>query len=276
LPYAINNHIDQAELGVADIERVKVDTQSGVRLGIGTLLPCFDCWYLLAEWTHLNSSGKDSQSGSDLTPIWSDKVGNPIVSRAAAEYQFKLNIADFTLAKSYCVRNKLELRPSVGIRGTWIDQDLDVLYSGGNLSEPLLSKNSIDYKGWGIRTGLTTTWNLCNGFSFLGWSHVDILWSRFDVEQKGLQQSGELRSAISDTICTMTPVLELFFGIAWEQMFCGCTRVQARFGWEEQYFFNGVQFNQNTLTAGIDDRNIVHQLGGLGIGGLTAGVSIGF
>jgi len=275
LPYAWNVDAAEVELQAAKVERIEPDAESGVRVGLSAKLPCCNSCYLSAEWTHLCGSSTESATEETfLIPIWLSTVGNPLADTADAEYKIKLNIADISLVRPICSWNKNIFLTSIGVRGVWLDQDLDVEYRGGNISAGLDAKNSIEFCGWGLRAGALTQCEICNGFSFVGWSYVDLLWSKIDVFQKGVRDSNdEVRGSIEDSIHTTTPMFELFLGLSWECKL-SCAQVKTRIGWEQQYFINGVQLNQ--YCSRNDDDISIHQHGGLGFGGLTVGLAVGF
>lgn len=164
------------------------------------------------------------------------------------------------------------------MRGAWIDQHLDAYYSGGPLTAPLISNNSIKFKGGGLRTGFDTTWTFGCSFGLLARTNVDILWSKFNVNQTTNQNSGlgPVRDVFRDSIQAFTPIVELFLGVIWEKILCNTYYVNAHIGWEEQYFFNMIQWNAFTSGAGPDLIASVRQKGSLGLSGLTAGVTFGF
>ncbi len=276
LAYAFTRTILPSTLPESKIQRVDPDFSSGVRLGLGTLLPCFDCWYLSAEWTYYHSKSTDTANKIGNTiPLYIDPQGGPSADLAEAEYRLELNIADLSIEKTFCPLRRLTLSPSIGVRGIWLDQDLDANFTGGNLGAGIFSKNSINLKGGGLRTGLSTKWDICYGFSLLAWSNFDVLWTYLDVSQRSIANSdGTTRDATKDALYTVIPVFEWFLGARWERKVC-CTNVSARVGWEEQYFLNAVQFNMLTENTTAPSP-IAHQTGGLGLGGLTAGLSIGF
>lgn len=282
LPFAIEN--SPLNLGLNNsqtMKRVKPEFQPGVRLELDYVSPCFDGWDFCAQWTYFHSrKSADAQAipGGTLYPIWVTPPsggGNSTSTSAHATHNFTINIADFTLGRVFSVGRRLSLHPLAGVRGVWIDQNLKVDYFGGTLGT-VLTDNKINCRGGGVRAGLDTEWELCYGFSLLARSNLNLLWSSFKVNQIN---RGPSINSIRDSICTIMPVVELFLGLVWERLFCNSSYyVNAHLGWEEQYFLNGIQFNQYTSYGnGIFPNSInVHQLGGLGLGGLTVGVTVGF
>ena len=275
LPYALNVDTSEVDLQATTVERIKPDAESGLRIGLSTQLPNCESCSLSAAWTHLSgSSNASATEESFLLPIWLSPVGNPIADTADAEYKINLNIADISLVRSDCLWDKTTLHTSVGVRGVWLGQDLDVSYLGGNISAGLDAKNSIDFCGWGLRAGALTKCEICYGFSFVGWSYVDLLWTKIDVLQQTVRPTNnQVRDSIKDSLHTITPMFELFLGLSWSCKL-SCADVTTRIGWEQQYFVNGIQFNQ--YSSRNDDDVSVHQNGGLGLGGLTVGLAVGF
>lgn len=297
LPYAIVNNptavVGTQFTNFQDLKRVKPDFNSGVRLGLDYLSSCLDGWDLSAQWTYFHShKSADAQASTtvggvgELFPIWLTQDPNTIVSgnSAHATHRFTINIADISFGRAFCAGKRLSLHPLAGIRGVWMDQNLNVAYGLVQGDNTVFAENKINCKGSGVRVGLDTKLALCYGFSFLARSNLNLLWTKFSVNQRQLDPfhvlavSGVLNS-IKDSIHTITPVVELFLGFVWERLLCNSSYyVNAHIGWEEQYFLNGIQFNQYTSYGrpGFANSINIHQLGSLGLGGLTVGVTVGF
>lgn len=257
------------------VQRVRPHADSGCRLGIGYELPCFCGYDLSLQWTRFKTNASDSVSGSDVLPVLISLGGNPLVTNASASYDFKLNIVDLDIGRDFCVGRCFSLHPHAGFRGVWIDQDLDAIYSGGNVAPPIHSFDDLNFRGYGLRTGLDVQWGLCYGFSLISRTSVDLLWSKSKIEHTEFHPGP--RASMRDHVHTINPVFELFLGLMWEHGFCSCSfplSLQFHIGWEQQYIVNGLQFNQ--FSSSEPPRVTTHQLGGLGIGGLTTGVTLKF
>lgn len=264
-------------------ERVKPTTRSGVRLGFDYLMPCFDGWDFAVEWTYLHtdaSARSTAPVGGVLLAILVENL--PSAQLARAEQHFTLNIADFTLGRAFCVGKRLSFRPNAGLRGLWFQNHSDVDYSGGDFGNVDHAKTHVNFKGGGIRAGFDTDWALFCGFSLAARAHFDILWSKFDFDQRGIHRVNEVvRDNRDDSIHAFTPMTEFFLGLVWERMLCCRYYVNAHIGWEQQYIVTGSRASRLSTaiaTDSLDPRNAytVPLVGGCGFGGLTAGFTIGF
>lgn len=290
LPYAIEaSDFDTATLTVIEqIDRVCPEAGSGVRVGVDYLVPCMDGWNVAAAWTWFHSHAIDDASlpslagaANQILPIWTNREFRPRAISAHADYNLYVDLVDFEMGRWFYVGKLLSIQPHAGFRGAWIGQHLDANYvfNSAPFSRFLVtSKNDITFRGFGIRTGLNTEWSFCHGLSILANTNFDLLWSKTKVSQIEYNPSGSIRSQTTDNeIYSMTPVVELFFGLAWDVWECFnlCNwDMKFRIGWEEQYFVNFIQFNQypNDEEGPLS----IHEWGGLGFGGLVAGVSVSF
>ena len=98
---------------------------------------------------------------------------------------FQLNLVDIELGRNFWTSHYLAIRPHVGIRVAYLEQDYDIEHAGGNWGAINASSvtgyswgpqtalnNSVhldnDFKGVGLRSGLDSTWNLGCGWALYG------------------------------------------------------------------------------------------------------------
>lgn len=279
LPYAVKTRGLGANL-VAEQKRENVETKyhSGVRLGLGYCAPC-PVWDLAAEWTYLNAHDTSNAVGvgdSFLVPIWINRAGGPFANSAEADNKLKFNMADVNLGYTIGDRKHFSIRPNIGFRGVWTKEELNVLYSGGTLISPLLATNKINFRGYGVRGGIDVNFPIRCGFSLLAKGGGGLLWSVGDsIQEEFLIGLNLIRNRVDDSYRVVTPVFDIFVGIAYDICFCNIiSHMNAHIGWEQHYFVNMIQFKQ--YPAGQDFFVTINQMGGLGLGGLTAGLTLFF
>ncbi|MEZ5315307.1 MAG: Lpg1974 family pore-forming outer membrane protein [Chlamydiales bacterium] len=259
-----------------DRYQVNPESKSGVRLGIGLPIPYVDRVLFSARWTYYATAGDGRAVGGSnkyLMSPWTNPAKTAISNIGNAKYNMVVNIADFSLEHNLFASNELTITPLVGARCLWMNQDLNVTYSGGDFTlSPLYAHNENRLLGGGLRTGLSTEWNMGCGWSILGWSYIDLLWSKVKVHQDNIY-GGDTNSIMKTDSRTFNPVFELFLGLSWESPLW-CTNMRARIGWEEQVFLNAIQFNRYTQFTGQEDLLNIYQTGNVALGGLTVGLSI--
>ncbi len=290
LEYATHGFSNATATSVAftDVDRVSPDPGSGVRIGFNYFFPCWDCWEFSADWTYANSHAIDDVSVVPpanfntrfVVPTYMNKAFAPVASAAHGRYDVYYNTVDGDIGREFCVGKRLSLNPHVGFRGAWIAQHFTSTYfnvtgSGGLASAFITAKNNIYFKGFGLRAGIDSTWDLMCGFSLIARSSVDLLWSSTEVTLREINPNGTLRSRINDKhIHTMTPVFELFLGLGWDLCTICNWHSNIYVGWEEQYYARLFQLNQ--FINPFDGDFSLHTNGSFGIGGLVVGMNFGF
>ena len=250
------------------------DWDPGFKVGIGLNLP-HDGWDVYAEYTWLHSSASDTVRGINLAPAWNIAALIETVSRLVndshANWDVHFNAIDLSLGRNYFVSQFLSLRPFIGFKGSWIDQDYHVRYNvdrNGYVSTFRLCDDQ-DFWGIGLRTGLDTSWHINKWLSFYGDCALTALWSQFDVDRKDTRNDSQnpggpnnpplnTNITIIDTenkFHTIKGVLEFGLGLRGEWWFMEDRYhflIQA--GWEEQVWinFNNLIKGQNDLFQGGD------------------------
>lgn len=269
-----------------EVDRVKPDPGSGVRVGFDYLLPCWDSIDFSVDWTYFTSQGTDDttvirSATTFLLPIWMNRAFVPSATSAHADYKLYYNTADAQIGKNYCVGQRLSLAPHAGLRVALINQHFTTTYfgitgSGGYTSAFQVTKNNISFKAVGPRIGVDTKWDLLCGFSLLANTNFDLLWSTTRSTLRDINPDSTERSKIKDRhIQSIIPVIELFLGLGWD--ICGgCKnwKLNCHLGWEQQYYVNFMQFNQ--FINPFDGILSLTENGALGVGGLVAGINFGF
>lgn len=261
------------------IERIQPQFRPGVRLSFDYLPSCFDGWDMGIEWVYLDALSKGSASGH-LFPLWVDRELNMIATGADAQFETWFNLLDLTLSRLFCAGQRVILEPQIALCGAWINQQFLIRYDNVTATNvtgtiPFIqSKNTIDFWGYGIGLALKTRWAFCYGFSLLADTTLNLFWSKSDIKQKNELPLGVAQSSIKDSdVTSFTPLIKVFLGGSWTGCVC-CHTVNCRLGWEEHYFFNLTQFNQ--FANALRPPQAIHNIGGMGLDGLTVGITVGF
>lgn len=267
LEYAIETHSGtardvRANLIDAHFKNPHFDWNWGFQLGLGYNTSC-DGWNINGLWTryHGKASSQDKADEDDNTSllvIWSDLFSlpaNPNIQPLAAtnirtEWQLRLNLFDVEFGRKFWNSQKVSLRPHVGIRIGYLNQDFDLFLQGsswGNVSGEVQFEN--DYKGAGIRAGLDTDWHFGCGWFVYGNLAFAQLYGKFNIDQN--ERTRQIEAPFSKA-----PVLEaknafragnlqfdFAIGLAYSALLCDCDYALAVFLGYEQHLF----LNQNQL-----------------------------
>lgn len=239
--------------------------EPGFKVGLGFFFG-HDGWDLYGNYTWLRTRKtlqtafpKDNKVLTDPY-VWTPGLLNT-VSQASGEWKHDFNVVDLELGRNFFVSRCLYLRPHVGFKGTWQDQDMDVTFLGTNgASNPAKDEGNhdLDFWGVGVRAGLDTSWHFNRCFSLFGDIAASVLWGRFKANAKLINE--DLSTNIfavpfyaGDSFHTTKPVLEGIFGIRFEDWFC-CDEFHygIEAGWEMQWW--GEQ-NQFLSTFAIENRH---------------------
>lgn len=189
-----------------------------------------------------------------------------------ARWDLLYHVFDLEVDHEYLTSNALSFRPYLGIRGGWIDQNIDVhsIYIdvlSNDTRVPSEEKLQNHFWGVGPRCGLGSKWWLgCvkrNSFYLYGDVSSSFMWSHWkfsDFLKLGSTVTANLnmKSRYAGSI-----MLQNLLGLEWNfTLNSQGTFIALRFGYEAQYWFdhlqifnayNGKQHNALTLQGGTFD-----------------------
>ena len=244
----------------------------GFKIGIGYNLP-HDSWEIFGEYSWLHSYASDSVKGTFFTPIWNiANLSNQNIHGANSSWGVDFNSLDLSLARTYKITPCLSLCPTVGLKGSLINQRYNVHYNIVDLpalESKIKMKNNQKFQGLGLRAGFRSTWSFNKYWGLYGSSYVSALCSKFNLYRKDqrndLSNSGGKTNPqintdvaivhLSNQFNNLTAILELGIGIEGKWMLNNerCY-FSLKGGWEEQVWFN---FNQ-LISQENDPKNSGH------------------
>ncbi|MBS0605992.1 MAG: hypothetical protein JSR57_03490 [Verrucomicrobia bacterium] len=266
----------------------------GFRVGIGYHTP-YDFWDLSLLWTRFNhsSSGHAHQpSGGGLAATWFTFATLLGINceKASGHWDLNYNTLDLLLSRTFFVSRGLTLRPGLGIRGAWIDQDMRYHYSGvdyvflhgfGAPLGPEKVNLSNDYHAIGILAGLGLDYCFNNHWSIYGNLAGSLLYGGFEVDEhlkvKGVNLFGRRPFYhFSEDRNRLKSNVEMGVGLKWES---DLNRKRVHLSFFAGYEFI-VWFNQNQLKnfwfSGLDNGSYNQLDGNLSLQGGTFGGRIDF
>jgi hypothetical protein len=255
------------------LARVKQEWGPGARVGLGGNMP-YDEWDIYLNWTWFqadpHSSTRQKNEGP-LLVLWSqpDISGANLATRASAKWDLTLNVLDLEMGRSFWVGKHLAIRPFMGIRGAWIDQEFKIHYDYA-LTPEVKGKLKLDsdFEGVGARLGLDLRFALHKGWSLYGVAAGSLLYGDFDCDFHQKADSFTI-ARTDDNFHKGVSTIQMGLGVRWDTYFS-----KRRFhfgvsaGWEQNIWYGVTQFNHylGSLSTGTlvqDDGDLTLQGGTL-------------
>lgn len=187
------------------------------------------------------------------------------ISRAKGKWGIDFNTLDIELAQETQVSKALFLRPFVGLKGVWQQQNLGITYDVDLIpqgNERLTMHSRQKQLGAGIRTGLDSRWELKHGFNLIGNFALSGLYINYKLHRKDKENEGNLPPIIHVNTDQHThlakSVFEWDLGMLWQKNFRSdglILRLSIR--WEEQVWINNNYFI--TITKPAEGKNLSFQ-----------------
>ncbi len=243
-------------------EEMDFDFEPGFRVGAGVKFR-YDGWDLYGNYTWLFGPQKrarihGAEGTAGVFSKWfvfvpaSPNASLMNLTKASAKWQMNFSTFDAELGRNFDISHRLALRPHIGFKGAWVDQDYRVNYFSDDTAFPTLSHAKLkfdqDFVGFGIRAGMDSAWICSNHWSIFGDLAFTELWGEYISKRKDkvtpIGSTSDFTSFHSkDKFHTIKPVLELAVGLMYTHEFKnGAWRLNLLGGWEEQYWFDQNQF----------------------------------
>ncbi|CCB89362.1 mOMP-like family protein [Simkania negevensis Z] len=254
----------------------------GFKVGAGLDMQ-YDGWDVYANYTWFHNSSHDSLNKPNgflptipnflffLFNLFPTPPASFAFESAKQDWSLHFNTIDLELGRGYYISRFLTLRPHVGLKGTWQDQDIRTKYT---LVEQEIFQVHQHQNSWGIgiRAGLEGCWYFIRSFGLYGDFALSGMWSGFSNTRKDNRiQNDQTRVNILDTRYlnhSVKPVIEFGLGLRYELLYHNDDfRFLIQAGWEEQIWFG---YNQIIDLAEYGDR------GNLSLQGFTLEVRLDF
>ncbi len=273
-----------------DIERIRPGFDWGFRLGLGYNF-CMDEWDTKFVWTSFKTHQNESFSGM-LLNLWghTDVPSSSGSSFIKAKWDLKYNVFDFELGRAFGAGRCFCLRPYLGVRGAWINQELEIFNEalllnpdpGDFLSTDLTALSN--FSGGGFRFGLDGRFDFCWNMSVYGLASYSLLYGNFNSDfLESASGANEIGDTVEDLVIADsrdrfhmgTSCLNLSMGIQWNRGFaCDRFRVGLNLGWEQSLWF---QINQmNHFQHNLEEGHLYQENGNLSLQGISFGARVDF
>ncbi len=225
--------------------------EPGFKVGVGLNLR-EDGWEALAQytWNYQHASRGIRDAGATLHPTWF--ILNEIsyktdLEKAFGSWHLHFNVIDIELARNFFVSRYASLRPFIGLKGTWQQQDYRVEYLNKNL---LYSKMNMHQKYWafGPRGGVDMRYYFNPSWSVYGNGAVSLIWGEFSLHRRDRTRTA---NALENTnpvnqmndIHSLKAVIELGLGLSWDTWTYDYRyHFQLQLGWEQQLWISHNQY----------------------------------
>ena len=259
------------QIGITDNAALgQLDWSSGFKVGLGINLP-HDGWDLQAEYTWLRPSGTVTTFEQPADFLGVSVVSGLMVyaTNGREDQKLDFNNLDLTLGRNFYLSQYLTMKPSVGLKGTWQNDEIKRTYSGENTSftpsllypvarnvrtvDSLFLANSSESWGIGPRLALYFDFFMTKSFSLYGkaaWTGMARALYERDEELRfenpapifGIQGTNlEFSGKTPKTYYSGHHVTELELGFKYDWYFSEDQyHISIEAGWETQTWFNWV------------------------------------
>jgi hypothetical protein len=204
----------------------------------------------------------------------------PLFNQGSIDWSLAYNTIDLELGRRLAIGQRAWIRPSMGIKTAFIQQDVLLSLAHPDAEIPILSlsaEENVSHDFWGIGPtfGIDGGWSFprCRNLSLIGSFAADLLFGQWNVNDAYHRTDlvplpdtyGAFTTSMTDSYLG-TPVLRCFLGLEWAHQGRNLC-LDAHIGYELQWWAN-----QQRILA-------FQQLpmhGDLTFEGLTCGVSVGF
>jgi len=236
----------------------------GVQVGLGYIFPQREQWCTRLSWTHLNTDSEGSASSNInnipneyLAPILIPFVIGTVADHASGHWSLHYNILDLELSRQFYVGKWLSVKPRLGLRAAWIDQDFHAKYhaffitNAGSFPFHTRFKCKQEFSGIGAKLGSDLQFYMTKAWSILGNLSTSLLWGSTELKEKtnGRVFADSTNSfpetiKLKQTIDKLRANLEGQLGLQWQTYY---HQGKYRFATSALYTFS-YWFNQNQLT----------------------------
>jgi hypothetical protein len=247
------------------------DWAPGFSVGLGYNMDR-DLWDTQASytWFHSKATANAGDFGT-ITPgyLAARLSGTEPYITGRGSLTVHYNMFDWDIGRKYLVSEYLSLRPSIGIKGGWINQAIHTKwFKPGFTGTETLTQT---FQAGGAKSGIAGKWCFGNlrkqAFSLLGLFDFAYLWGHWSIHDTFTSSSSTTLYTLQTTPRNYGSVsFHSFFGLAWDYNSTR-THLELKLGYEIEDWLNQCQFFTNI--AGGENSDLVLQ-------GITGGFDIEF
>jgi hypothetical protein len=265
------------------------DYAPGFKVAMGGYFD-YDNWDLNAEYTWFHTSQDKTAVAVDGVDTGIYPMSTPNFAELSSDYDeisnnwnLKMDIAELDLGRWYYVGTKLTFRPSFGVRGQWIRQDLKSTQT--NIGETAYQVGKGKTRSWAVgpQVALDTNWMLGSGFRIYGCAEADAVFTKYTKANTSYTVYDTNLDVVPDDsfrfsqgrVYAVRTHLDLELGFGWgTYLDCNNWYMDFALGYGFQTFFD-----QNMFRKFTDDDTLASSFmpnGNLYLQGLTATFKLDF
>ena len=278
---------------VGSVLAVDGEYDNGLRASIGYRFdkdPC-DCLFnrpeMLFTYTDFNTSLSDRRIGSlRATYVSSDNSENndsddninditpdDRATSATADVYFKYNVYDIEFAQSLALTPSLTWRLSGGARAAVMEEDFDVVYTGGDFQIPYRAFRDWEYTGGGAFIGSKLDWAVTNNLSLNFGAKTGLLLGRYESRHFFPDDEPGVPTDVRQSGTRVNPFMEVSGGIECQHQI-GNTVLSIGAGYELANWFNMAD-SRTFSDSHIEGQNI-NSVRDLSLDGMYARIGLNY
>lgn len=242
------------------------DWAPGFSIGLGYKME-HDNWDTRASYSWFQSKASGQANGLVTPGFLAARLSllEPF-STGNASVNIHYNMFDWDIGREFLASDSLSLRPSIGLRGGWINQSI---HSHWTTSESITASEDLiqTFQAGGAKGTATGKWYFCNTrnhtLSLIGTLEADYLWGHWDIQDQFVY------SLYKPIYLKTTPrnlgslVLYSFFGFEWNcRLNHDQNHLELKFGYEIEDWLDQCQIFTNI--SGSQSNDLILQ--GLNLG----------
>jgi Legionella pneumophila major outer membrane protein precursor len=246
-------------------------SRSAFRLGAGYRLPD-DGWDVGFAYTYLH----DEQTGFLTRPARGRLFATlthpgtvELVDRASADATLSYNVFDLEIGRRMDAGEHLSIRPFAGLRFAEINQNLAVLYDGGDANRDMVGSR-VKFDGGGLRAGGEADLKLLDHVSVYGRAAASLLTGDFRVTQTEFNNAGATPlTNVGESFRKVTPVMEMGAGVSYRG-----EHLRMSVGYEITNWFNLI--DAPVFVDDVHQGKFLNNVSDLSVGGFAARVEFNY
>lgn len=238
------------------------DWNTGFRVGVG-YNSCHD-WDAVLYYTGFQTKGVNQATGDVFSAFLGNFFANntdgasfgPHYRNAHIQWKFFFNTVDLELGQTFKINQILNLRPFIGLKTAFINQDIDTNWQNpsttiSEVSIPITTFTSatenLKNNFWGIgpSLGLNTTWPIYKiskgAFNIFGNFSGALLWGHWSFKDRYKNNTPSSISINVSNINGAATMARALMGVGWDG-YLSWADINVRLGYEAQVWFNQMQY----------------------------------
>lgn len=213
----------------------------GFRAGLGRYFE-HDKWSGFLNFTYFKSTDSVQMSGSAISYITPLRgVFSHYALKAKSTFDFSFYNLDADLYRHYFISHGISLKPSIGLKNTWVDLKQVVRYNDGSYLKDNTAQTIDTSKVWGIgpKAGFESSWYLNHGFNVFGLFSASLIYGYFQVEEDSkITPTSENDFIIRDSFHRFIPNVQFYLGLGYGTYFKDDRYfLDLKLGYECQYYW---------------------------------------